>query len=164
MTTVINDDACIRGLGSGIGSGGSGIPDGGTTGQILTKLSAANGHANWEPLLYTQSITINPVVSGTPVVVSLTGSSTPYDKQTVVVFLVSAKTSTSINYTIQLYTQGTDGTIVVYQTANLTGNYSDVIPFTIDRNLLADDLFLMITNTGTGTISDMVVRLVSVGV
>lgn len=131
------------------------------TAELAKSFFAGDLSAN---VLYPQSITINPVVSGTPVVVNLSGTATPYDKQTVVIFLVSAKTSTSINYTIQLYTQGTDGTIVVYQTANLTGNYSDVIPFTIDRNLLADGLFLKITNTGTGTISDMVVRLVSVGV
>ncbi len=34
--------------GEEIGAGGSGVPDGGTTGQVLTKLSDTNGDADWE--------------------------------------------------------------------------------------------------------------------
>lgn len=30
-------------------SGGSGVPNGGLTGEVLTKLSNANGDADWEP-------------------------------------------------------------------------------------------------------------------
>ncbi len=122
--------------------------------------SASSSQSN---TLYSNILTISPVAVGTPVSVALTGSFTPYDKQSVVIFLVAVKTATTIPYTVDMYTQGTDGTIEIYQTAILTGNYTDAIPFTIDRNMLADDLYLRVTNTGSGTISDMTVRLLSTG-
>lgn len=48
MTTVYNDDACIR-RESGGGSG-EGVPDGGLTNQVLTKQSDYNGDVDWQTI------------------------------------------------------------------------------------------------------------------
>lgn len=36
----------------GGGDGGTSLPDGGDTGEILTKQSNADGDADWEPLVF----------------------------------------------------------------------------------------------------------------
>lgn len=98
-------------------------------------------------------------------VISLTALNPIFSKQTVIFFLLAISTVSISPYTVELLLVSLAGaSSTVYQSAITTGNYKDIIPFSVDRNVLGDDLRVKITNIGTTTaIADLSVRMLIAG-
>lgn len=83
-----------------------------------------------------------------------------------VVFAIGITSTSAVPYSVEIFTRGLSMVEKpVYQTATLTGNLKDVMPFTILKNSVGDDVVMRVKNVSpTASLSGWSIKMFTVGI
>lgn len=129
------------------------------TAAALSAAAAANSTSATSPVI-TFSRDLVSVGASEVRRISMVTTGVQFDKLVTVVFGITATTVSTNPYTIRVITKnGSNPDYVAYQTASITGDFRDPIPFTIIKISPSDAVFLEVTNTGASITPSILAKL-----